>query len=178
MLLAFLLSCAHVAPTVPPAPPLAVSEPIAPRPFTVDELRAGIPQGTRIRLQIATLGEPTIEQRWEFLACTADGATITSQVYDAAGVLLKDEGPGTSTWAELNEHATFPAAATVRTEQSLDGPLGSLDTWLYTVALPGDDGILLVKRLYFSKSLPGPPVLLTIERQGVETFRMTMLERG
>jgi len=91
--------------------------------------------------------------------------------------LLDDEGVATSIWAELNAHATFPAAATLREDAVLDGPLGHLDTLRYTVTSAGDDGVMLVKRYEFAKTLPGPPALFTIERQGEEIFRMTMIER-
>lgn len=91
--------------------------------------------------------------------------------------MLEDEGAATSTWAELNEHATFPAASTVREDAVLDGPLGHLETWRYTVTSTGPDGVMVVKRYEFAKTLPGPPVLFTIERQGEEIFRMAVIER-
>jgi len=172
------LACAQKPAAVASTAPASVAEAIAPRPFDADQLRAGIPQGTIIRLTIAQAGKPTVEQRWEFVSCTAESAMIASKVYDTAGNLLEDEGVATSTWAELNEHATFPAAATVREDASLDGPLGHLDTWRYTVTSAGDDGVMLVKRYDFAKTLPGPPALFTIERQGEEIFRMTMIERS
>ncbi|MSP55910.1 MAG: hypothetical protein EXR69_09955 [Myxococcales bacterium] len=156
---------------------LDVPEVLAPRPFDALALAAGIPQGTRIRLRIESAGEITVEQRWEFARCTATDATIRSTVHDAAGVLIKDEGESTTSWAELEKHASFPAANTERGEGVSSGPLGPLDVWLYTVTVPGGDGVMLVKHFEFARALPGPPVVYTIERQGEEIFRMTMLER-
>lgn len=176
--LLFFLACAQKPAAVATNAPVSeAAEAIAPRPFDADQLRAGIPQGTTIRLTVAQAGKPTVEQRWEFVSCTAESATIASKVYDTSGTLLEDEGVATSTWAELNEHATFPAAATVREDAVLDGPLGHLETWRYTVTSAGDDGVMLVKRYDFAKTLPGPPALFTIERQGEEILRMAMIER-
>ncbi len=192
LLLPLFLACAHPSPspvsgvvapsssaaTSTPTPSASAEEALAPRPFPSAALAAGIPQGTKIRLGIEQAGQPTVEQRWEFTKCTADAATIASKVYDTNGTLLTDEGEATTPWTELEKHASFPAAATTRTDDTIDGPLGHLDTWLYTVTVPGDDGIMLVKRYEFSKTMPGPPVLFTTERQGEEIFRMTMLERS
>jgi hypothetical protein len=179
MLLALLLACAPkaAAPTDAPAPADAPAEAFAPHVHTLDELRAGIPQGTRIRLGIAVAGQPTVEQRWEFVKVDAQGATIASQVYSEAGELLQDEGTGTSTWEELYRHADFPAATTTREESSVEVPAGKFDTWLYTVPKVGEDGSPEVHRYHFAKAMPGPPVLYTAERGGSEFFRMTMLER-
>lgn len=96
------LACAQKPAAVASTAPASVAEAIAPRPFDADQLRAGIPQGTIIRLTIAQAGKPTA----------------------------------------------------------------------------GDDGVMLVKRCDFAKTLPGPPALFTIERQGEEIFRMTMIERS
>lgn len=179
LFLPLLLACAPhpivpvpVAAAVDPAPQV-----LAPRPFDAVALAAGISQGTRIRLRVESAGEPTVEQRWEFSRCTSTDATIHSMVYDAEGTLLKDEGEDTTSWTDLERHASFPAANTERSEILSNGPLGPLEAWLYTVTVPGDDGVMLVKRFEFAKTFPGPPVLYTIERQGDEIFRMTMLER-
>ena len=51
------------------------------------------------------------------------------------------------------------------------------DTWLFTVRDTAEDGGPMVTRRHFAETMPGRPVLLTMERSGVEVFRMTMLER-
>lgn len=151
---------------------------IAPRPFTAEQLRAGLPEGSLIRMRTYVIGVPPVEELWTFVRCDETTATIAARVYGADGALLTDEGERTSTWVELSEHATFPAAATVRSEDTVHGPLGPLDVWRYTVTEPGEDGVTEVKQFEFAKTLPGPPVLMTIEREGVQVFRMHMLERS
>lgn len=168
----------HTPPSTIPADASAKApaEVMASPPFDAEALRAGIPIGTRIRTSITQAGAPEVEHRWEFVASTALDTTVHMTNFDAAGTLLEDASRA-FTWVELAGHATFPAAATVRTDVVYDGPMGHLDAWLYTVTTSGEDGVMQVERYEFAKTLPGPPVLYTIERQGEETFRMQMLER-
>jgi hypothetical protein len=180
LFLALWSACVHTPPSTIPAPvqgePALVAEGMAAPPFDAEALRTGIPVGTQIRTSITQTGAPEVEHRWEFVASTALGTTVHMKNHDAAGTLL-DDASREFTWVELVGHATFPALATVRTDAVYDGPMGHLDTWLYTVTTAGEDGVMLVERYEFARSLPGPPVLYTIERQGEETFRMQMLER-
>lgn len=41
----------------------------------------------------------------------------------------------------------------------------------------GDDGKETTSRFYFAKTLPGPPVSMTVEVEGKVVARMTLLER-
>ncbi|MFZ5478979.1 MAG: hypothetical protein ACOZNI_19570 [Myxococcota bacterium] len=178
MMLALVLAACAPHPATPATPPPAAeAEAFAPHVHTLEELRAAFPQGTRVRLAIAIPGQPEMEQRWQFVAVDAETCTIASQVYTPAGELVQDEGQGTSTWAELYTHADFPASKTTREESSVDVPAGHFDTWLYTVRKAGEDGVPELHRYHFAKTLPGPPVLYTAEREGKEIFRMTLLER-
>lgn len=147
-------------------------------PATLDALRDALPTGSHIRLSIWSAGQPTVLQDWTFTECTEESTTIRSKVLTEAGELLVDEGSSRSPWTELHQHAAFPAASTTRIESSVDVPIGHYDTWLYTVQAVGDDGVPIIKRFHFARTLPGPPVLYTMERQGVEVFRMTMVERS
>ena len=72
----------------------------------------------------------------------------------------------------------FPAAKTERSDSSIEVPAGRFETWLFTVRDQAKDGTPMVKRYHFAKSMPGPPVLFTIESAGGEVFRMTLLERS
>jgi hypothetical protein len=183
----FLFACAHAptpyvqegGPGAPPVPAPAPADAIAPRPFTLEELRAGLPVGTRLRLRIRKAGEPEREERWEVTSADAEGCVIASQVYDAAGQLVSDEGSARSTWVELNEHATFPAARTVKEASTVEVPAGRFDTWLYTVVgTPGEGGADFVKRYHFARNLPGPPVSFTIVDGKGTVLEMTLLERS
>jgi hypothetical protein len=170
MFLAFLLACPHPPAPTPvawvqtggpevPTPAPAPEGALAPRLFDAAALRAGLPLGTWIRLRVQVAGGPTVEQRWDFVAVSEAGATIRSRVYGTDGTLLTDEGAGESAWSELEQHASFPAARTVREEGSVTVPAGRFDTWNYTViGTEAEGGRDFVKRYAFAKTLPGPPV--------------------
>ncbi len=168
-----LAACAST-PSAPDAP--EQMPPLAPLPFTAGEIRDAMPVGTELRLRMEAHGEVTIET-WVVTAADGDGCTITSKVFDEAGALLEDQGAGTSTWNDLRDHARFPDATTERSESHVDVPAGSFATWLYVVRGPGDDGKETTSRYHFAKSLPGPPVSMTVEVEGQVVARMTLVER-
>ena len=162
--------CAGASPRAgtPDAP--AADAATAPRLFTQAQLRAGTPQGRVIELRIEAAGEPTVIDRWEFIAVDETGATIQSVTRDVAGAVIA-EAVGRSTWAELHAHGAFPAAATtVEDGVALTVPAGDFTTRLYVVT----DGAS-TRRFWFAVDLPGPPVQLTTEQGGVEVLRVQML---
>lgn len=170
-----LVACApHPA---PPAPPVAEVDATVSPPVTLEQFRAAFPAGTTIRLRIATKGQPTVVQKWVWTQVDEAGCTIASSVYDEKGELLKDEGESRTTWAELMGHATFPAAKTTKTDGAIGVPAGTFATWVYTVQAAAEDGTPQVKTYHFAQTMPGPPVLFTIQQGGEEIFRMTMIER-
>jgi len=166
----------EVAVPEPVAPaPVVPADPMAPRPFTVEQLRAAFPVGTKLRFRIEAEGKPAIEERWEVVAADAVGCTIASKVHDAAsGEVVEDEGGAVSTWAELVEHAAFPVALTKIEDGSVTVPAGTFETRRYTVS--DLDGTVRV--FDFAPSLPGPPVKLTATRDGAVALSMTLLERS
>lgn len=142
----------------------------APRLFTVEQLRAGTPQGRVIELRIEAAGKPTIIDRWDFVAVDEVGATIRSVTRDEAGAVIAED-VGTSTWAELHAHGAFPAATTtVEDGVDLSVPAGTFMTRLYTVT-DGDT----TRRFWFAVDLPGPPVQFTTEQGGTLVLRASML---
>jgi hypothetical protein len=198
----WLLACAAPtpvpapSPTAPPAAPTEVSgaaaAPAAPAattispPFTLEQFRAAFPDGTRLRLLIAEGPPPAVEQRWTWSAADETGCTITTSLHSADGgppteaLLAKmagEAGPQRHTWAELMGHAQFPAATTTMVESTVDVPAGHFSTWSYTLTTTGHDGTPVVSRLHFAQATPGPPVSMTVEANGVEVYRMTLLER-
>ena len=127
-------------------------------PFSPAEIRAGFVLGTKIVLSIKTPAG-TVHEHWESVAVDESGMTIASTVYTPEGTLVKDEGPGTSTWAELALHAVFPAAQTVQEDVVWKSPLGTFPCWKYTIV---EEETGTVKRLYFAKTMPGPPLFMSV----------------
>lgn len=165
--------------TVEPPPPEttpALSDGTAPRPFTAEQIRQAMPLGHVVRVRFEAQGAEPHEQRWEVTFADATRCTIASKIYDLRGALVRDEGSGTSQWTELREHAAFPAAETVISSGTIEVPAGRFQTRVYRVT--SRDGLFTtVKTLHFATTLPGPPVLMTVERNGEQVMKMTLLER-
>lgn len=160
------------APAAAPAP-AAPAEALAPRLFDAAALRDGFALGTKLRLRMEADGR-AVEERWEVVGHTADGCTIASSAYDPdTGALLEDQGQGTSTWTELESHASFPASRTAVADDTITVPAGTFETRRYTVSEP--DGAVAV--YHFAKTLPGPPVSLVITQGGATVRSMVLLER-
>ena len=159
--------------TQTPAAPQAPEAPeadSAPMMFTVDQLRAGNPQGRVIELRMEAEGKPTVTQHWTFTKVDGETATIHSITKDASGNVIADE-TGTSKWTELHEHGKFPAAATtVEDNVEITVPAGTFKTRLYTVKR-GD----AIARFWFATEAPGPPVQFSTEQGGKIIQRAQML---
>lgn len=170
-----LVACSHAAPPpakpAPPPPTEATAE-IAPVLFTLEQLRAGNPQGRVIELRIEAEGKPTVTEHWEFIAVDAQTATIHSITRDESGAVVADgTGTGTAKWSELLAHAHFPAAATtIQDNVQITVPAGTFTTRLYTVKA-GD----ATRQFWFAPDLPGPPVQFTTEQGGKVVQRAQML---
>jgi len=144
-------------------------------PFPADELRRGIPIGTEMRFRIESQGAPSVIQHWVFTGADDKGCTIAARILAEDGSLIEDKGEGTSTWAELEAHAHFPAATTTRAESRVEVPAGSYETWLYEVR-PADPEAP-VRRYHFAWKLPGPPVAMEVTKSGTLVTRMVLLDR-
>jgi hypothetical protein len=129
-----------------------------PTPFSATDIRAGCPLGRTIRLRSeAPGGEPTF-RRIRFVEVDADGAVQEFQPTDAGGAPIGEPARHRSTWAELQQHASQPAAATLVDEVDLALPFGTEACWRYTVG-GGDESATF----WFAKARPGMPV--QVERQ-------------
>ena len=146
---------------------------IAPQLFTVEQLRAGNPQGRIIEFRMEADGKPTTIEHWEFTAVDAENATIHAITRDESGTVLADE-TGTSTWTELHKHGQFPAAATtIEDNVQITVPAGTFTARLYTVKA-GDT----TRQFWFATELPGPPVQFTTEQAGKVVQRATDAARA
>lgn len=161
---------------LPFAAAFAAPETVSP-PVDADALRAALPQGTELRFRMEEAGKPPTEERWTFVAADGAGCRIRTVVVGADGAVVEDQGEAAHTWAELLGHATFPKDRTTVADGKVEVPAGTFDTWTYTVTDPEADGGPVVKTLQFARTLPGPPVSMTIAAGGVQVFAMTELAR-
>jgi hypothetical protein len=165
------VGCAHAAP-----PPTTTSEAepgLAPRPFTAEQIRAAMPAGTDLRMRVEEQGKPPAVLHWHVTAADAQGMTMSSEVLDNEDHLIARQPPQTARWDELVHHADFPAAATRQGQSRIQVPAGMYDTTDYQVR--GEGGIVTTYR--FAKSLPGPPILMVVEKEGLIIKSMTLLSR-
>jgi hypothetical protein len=184
LLLPLLCACAPTsprpAPSEKPAAPAetapAPDPAIAPRPFTAEQIRAAMPAGTEVRFRLEQLGKPPVVLHWQVTAADADTMTMTSRVLGEDGSVLSQEPAQASRWDELVEHATFPAARTVRSEGSVEVPAGRFATIDYVVT-ENSAGSVTVSKFRFARELPGPPIWLAVETDGIVVRRMVLLER-
>lgn len=139
---------------------------LAPTPFTADQIRAGCPAGRTIRLLVDDDGAEPYVRYNRFTVCDEDGATIErGRVDDTAAAEIE-----TTTWADLQAHAAFPAAATTIEPEKIDIPLGVVDCLRYTV---GDGERVHV--FWFAPTHPGMPVRIVRRESGRATSTTTMI---
>lgn len=182
-ILLWLISCGG-SPSATPAAPAApaagentAAPAIAPRPFTAEQIRAAMPAGTQITFHMEESGKPPVVLHWTVTAADEATMTLVSRVVGINGNVIAEEPAQSTPWQQLAEHATFPAARTARSEGSVQVPAGRFDTIDYVVT-DEKDGSKTVSTFRFAKQLPGPPVMLTVEKDGVTVRRMTLVERS
>jgi hypothetical protein len=158
-----------------PGAPSADSEGagILPTPFTAEQIRAEWVEGFRLTMRRwAPSGEAL--ERWRVVAADAEGVEIEFAVVDADGVVAGEPAIRRSSWTELRDHASFPAAAATRSRVSRSTALGELEGWRYAVTGP-EAGT--TSEFFFAESLPGAPVQMIAWQDGQKVFELEQLER-
>jgi hypothetical protein len=141
-----------------------------PTPFSADEIRVGCPAGRTIRIREETPGEAPAFRRIRFTRVDLELAVHELQATDPDGEPIGEPSSGSSTWLDLQRHASQPAAATTVEEVALTLPFGELACWLYTVRAPDAE-----LRFWFAKALPGMPVQIEEWVDGALAGRSVMI---
>ncbi len=128
--------------------PHVLGDGLLPTPFSAAEIRDGCPVGRTIRLLVEPAAGASYERMNRFADCDAEGATIESWVVGVGGEPV-DLSTDRTTWLDLQRHASFPAATTRRTEETVDLPVGRVECLVYT----RDSGA----RFVFAKDHAGMP---------------------
>ncbi len=162
---------ADATPVVPP--PASLSDEMLPTPFTAEQIRAEWVEGFRLTMR---RWEPAGEklERWRVVAADAEGVEIENATVDADGAVVGEPVTRRSSWTELRDHASFPAAVATRSRATRSTSLGELEGWLYAVAGP-EAG--MTSELFFADSLPGAPVQMTAWQDGRKVFELEQLDR-
>lgn len=160
-----------MARTLDPIDPHVLGPGLLPTPFTADQIRAGCPDGRLIRLLVEIDGQEPFLRTNRFVGGDAEGSTIESQRLALDGRPLSEIEAARTTWQQLQAHASFPAATTTRTAETIETPLGSNDCLRYIQT----DGAT-VSTFWFAASAPGMPIRYESEESGRVTSRVTMIE--
>ncbi len=167
------------APTKAPAP-MAVEKPAktgnAPVPFTADRIREATKAGRTYRFEVGGPGEGPMTLTMRFVEVGKEKVVLESTMLDAAGKPLAEAKRQDTTWAKLESHAHYPAAATVITPEKVTVPAGTFATKKYAVTTKEPDGSTLVVQAWFADDLPGAPVKYIAEKDGKRVSTMTLLE--
>ena len=143
------------------------------RPFTSDEIREEWVAGLTILMQTQT-GQGGALERWKVTSVDEEGADIEFSQVDRDGKPSGEPRLARSTWEDLRNHATFPAASATREEMTLKTALGELDGWFYTVR---DDVAGTQTEYFFAKTYPGAPVQMRVMSNGEPIMELAQIER-
>jgi hypothetical protein len=174
LLAAVLVGCASDPAPAPDESGPVTAEPMAPTPYTADQIREGNPAGTFLVFRIETTDAPVMQRWMQFVSTDAEGAVVEGGVQDERGAAIGATERQESTWQELRDHAAFPEAKTTRSEVTCEVRSGRFECWLYTVETE-EEGAVVTSRFYFAKDRPGPPVLVVTEGDAA-TMRMELIE--
>lgn len=177
-----LMACSKGPPPADPSSQTAPAQPVAakapeaapavekaPAPFTADQLRTGCPVGRRIVYKIEEEGKPVVRRTMEFIGNDANGAEIKGTTTDASGKEI-ESGASKATWTELRSHGEFDKNRLEIKHRTVSVPFGTLETTVYKV--DAADGT--VTTYYFADTLPGPPVLIYVDKDGKRIRTQTM----
>ena len=183
MVLLFLGACAGGGESPPepefvqPAARNRMSPEHAPTPFSAEEIRRSCGPRHRIRMLEQVKDKPKIFKVFYFTEGDTEGAKLQVRVEDGSGKLMAQSPKAAVTWKALQSHASFPAIHTRISEESLTTPLGTFACWRYDVSMK-KEGKPLLRRFWFAKKLPGPPVRLIEIYDGAQISSLEILEHA
>lgn len=146
---------------------------LLPTPFDADQIRDEWVEGLALVMHTQ---DPTGEswERWRVVAADAEGADIEFTAVDAEGNALGEPRVERASWADLRDHAKYPAAIATREQVTRDTALGQLEGWLYTVR---DGATGSETEMFFANKLPGAPLEMRMMKDDVVAMEMVQVER-
>lgn len=141
---------------------------MVPTPFSAAEIREGCPTGRTVVMRVND-SDGIRHRLSRFAGVTSEGTTYERADCDDAGVVVGEVTSVPLTWLDLQAHASFPEAVTVRDTVNLEFDLGTEECSRYTVS--GEDGVMT---FWFSKNRAGMPVKVTSQR-GAQVLSTTVM---
>ena len=139
-------------------------------PFSAEQIRLGTPDGHTIDTVTTREGEVVDRRRTVYFDPDETSVSMRLAPLSDAGVLDADAMEARTTWADLHDHAVFPAETTTVTKETIDTPLGSLPCTRYDVA-SGETTMAY----WFSAAHPGMPVRYATLSDGLEVEVTTVV---
>lgn len=128
-----------------------------PAPFSAQLLRDTAFVGMQLLYHVESRDEAPHLRLTTYLELDDTHVTFEMERLDTDGNLIDDPIEGTTTWAELADHGSYPRAMTTIHDTVIEVVAGTFDCWLYEVRIVTEDGPGRI-RAYFAKERPGPPV--------------------
>ncbi len=133
-------------------------EPVLPTPFTAEQIRHASPAGRTVRMLVERPDQAPQRQVNRFDEVDAEGCVLESWAELPDGSRTPAERVSV-TWAELQQHAAFPAAGTEHDRVMLTTALGEMLCERYSVG---------ERTFWFDPGRPGMPVLFEDATAGAE----------
>lgn len=143
------------------------------RPFTAEQIRDEWVPGLRLLMR-RSYPEETRVERWTVIAADNEGADIEYATIDDDGSVVGEPRVARSTWLELRDHASFPAAIATREWVFRSTQLGEFEGWLYRVA---EEGAATSQEFFFVPEMPGAPVVMRILEGDATVFELEQTAR-
>jgi hypothetical protein len=141
-----------------------------PTPFSAAQIRDGFIVGLELRSVMVRAGEaPYVLARRNLSADAAAGA-YEVWTETPAGARTSEPEAGSSTFVELQRHASMPIAETTIEPVEVDVPIGRFDGLRYT-RVQGDR----IDTFWFALARPGAPVRLEFRVGGDVVFSSTAI---
>lgn len=143
------------------------------RPFSAEQIRDEWVPGLRLLMR-RTFPEETRVERWTVITADDEGADIEYATIADDGSVVGEPQVARSTWVELRDHASFPAAHSTREWVARSTQLGEFEGWLYRV---DEEGAATSQEFFFVPELPGAPVVMRILEGDATVFELEQTAR-
>ncbi len=176
--------CPRAGGTATTRPPAAnrVRDGHAPTPFDAEQIREACSPGHFRLYRVEVPGRPKLYRVLRFGQRTEEATTFISRQLDADGHPFGEQRRTRARWKALQAHASFPESRTTIRPTRHTTPAGTFDCWLYEVRelRDGHRGHhrRRLRRYWFAKQLPGPPIQLDQRVGGRLTLRMVLVAYG
>jgi hypothetical protein len=143
------------------------------RPFTAEQIHDEWVPGLRLLIRRGA-PENQVTERWTVVAADDDGVDIEYATLDENRNVVGEPRVQRSTWVELRDHASFPAAYATREWVARATKLGDFEGWLYRVK-DVDTGTMT--EFFFVPELPGAPVQMSTVNGNTTIFELEQVAR-